>query len=85
MNVGIIQGSDSGDTEDVMEYIEKKLSKYKVENIHVENASLDDFTRFDILLLGISTCYGWYNTGWLWVALICFWPLGVYGIFKRYF
>ena len=40
-----------------MEYIEKKLSKYKVENIHVENASLDDFTRFDILLLGISTWY----------------------------
>lgn len=26
----------------------------------------------------------WYQTGWLWVALICFWPLGLYGIYKRY-
>lgn len=57
MNVGIIWGSDSGDTEDVMEYIEKKLSKYNVETIHVGNASVNDFVRFDILLLGLSTWY----------------------------
>ena len=57
MKVGIIWGSDSGDTEDVMEYIVKKLSSYNVENIHVENSSIDDFTKFDILLLGISTWY----------------------------
>ena len=57
MKVGIIWGSDSGDTEDVMEYIVKKLSSYNVENIHVENSSIDDFRKFDILLLGISTWY----------------------------
>tara|TARA_B100000780_G_scaffold243840_1_gene187216 strand:- start:1 stop:549 length:549 start_codon:yes stop_codon:yes gene_type:complete len=57
MNIGIIWGSDSGDTEDVMEYIVKKLSKYNVETIHVESASVHDFTKFDLLLLGISTWY----------------------------
>ena len=57
MNVGIIWGSDSGDTEDVMEYIVKKLSKYNVESIHVEKTNINDFTRFDLLILGISTWY----------------------------
>ena len=55
--VGIIWGSDSGDTEDVTEYIVKKLSKYSVESIHVDVAKIEDFKRFDLLLLGISTWY----------------------------
>ena len=57
MKIGIIWGSDSGDTEDVMEYMVKKLSKYDVESIHVESSSINDFTKFDLLLLGISTWY----------------------------
>ena len=57
MNIGIIWGSDSGDTEDVMEYIVKRLCKYDVETIHVESANVNDFTKFDLLLLGISTWY----------------------------
>ena len=66
MNIGIIWGSDSGDTEDIMQYIVKRLSQYNVENINVENTNIDDFTRFDILLLGISTWYdGDLQSDWL--------------------
>lgn len=25
----------------------------------------------------------WYNTGWVWVALVLFWPIGVYGLLLR--
>ena len=57
MKIGIIWGSDSGDTEDVTDYIEKKLGDYNVEKINVDAVKIDDFTRFDIILLGISTWY----------------------------
>ena len=27
----------------------------------------------------------WHNTNWLWFLLLFCWPLGCYGIYKRYF
>ena len=57
MNIGIIWGSDTGDTEDVSKYIEKKLVNYNIELIEVSSAQTDDFTRFDLLLIGLSTWY----------------------------
>ena len=57
MKIGIIWGSDSGDTEDVVGYIIKKIANYNVESINVADAKVSDFTKFDFLILGISTWY----------------------------
>ena len=57
MTIGIIWGSDTGDTEEVANYIKKKLEKYKVEILEVSSSETEDFTRFDLLLLGLSTWY----------------------------
>tara|TARA_B100000902_G_C27321423_1_gene924866 strand:+ start:4662 stop:5231 length:570 start_codon:yes stop_codon:yes gene_type:complete len=57
MNIGIIWGSDTGDTEDVTHYIKNKLEKYNVETIEVSSASTEDFLRFDLLMIGLSTWY----------------------------
>ena len=57
MKIGIIWGSDSGDTEDVVGYIIKKLNAYSVESINVASSKIEDYTRFDLLILGISTWY----------------------------
>ena len=32
----------------------------------------------------ISKGGSWYNTGWVWVVLILFWPIGLYGLIMRY-
>ena len=26
----------------------------------------------------------WWNTGWLWVVILFFWPVGLYGLYRRY-
>ena len=57
MKIGIIWGSDTGDTEEVAIYIKKKLEKYEVELIEVSSSSKEDFIRFDLLILGLSTWY----------------------------
>ena len=57
MKIGIIWGSDSGDTEDTTMYMEGKLSAYDLEIINVADASPEDFTKFDLLILGLSTWY----------------------------
>lgn len=57
MSIGIIWGSDSGDTEDVMEYMLKKLNNYEVETINVADANVSDFVKFDLLIIGLSTWY----------------------------
>jgi len=57
MKIGIIWGSDSGDTEDVVDYIIKKINHYDVESINVGSAKTNDFLRFDLVILGISTWY----------------------------
>ncbi|TBW46402.1 hypothetical protein EZI54_23230 [Marinobacter halodurans] len=31
----------------------------------------------------VQTKREWYQTGWLWVWLIVFWPVGLYGLWKR--
>ena len=57
MKIGIIWGSDSGDTEDTTMTMEGKLSSYDLEIINVAESSVEDFRKFDLLILGISTWY----------------------------
>ena len=57
MKIGIIWGSDSGDTEDTTMAMEGKLSSYDLEIINVAESSVEDFRKFDLLILGISTWY----------------------------
>lgn len=57
MKIGIIWGSDSGDTEDTTMTMEGKLSNYDLEIINVAESSVEDFRKFDLLILGISTWY----------------------------
>jgi flavodoxin I len=57
MKIGIIWGSDSGDTEDTTMTMEGKLTSYDLEVINVAEASVEDFRKFDLLILGISTWY----------------------------
>ena len=57
MKIGIIWGSDSGDTEDTTMTMESKLSAYDLEVINVAEADVEDFRKFDLLILGISTWY----------------------------
>ena len=57
MKIGIIWGSDSGDTEDTTMTMEGKLTSYDLEVINVAEASVEDFRKFDLLILWISTWY----------------------------
>ena len=56
MNIGIIWGSDSGDTEDIMEYIVKKLSQYNVENINVFHINVFIICTHDLITNSYITC-----------------------------
>jgi len=58
--IGIIYGSDTGTTEDVTLVLKDLLRDFYVEEIEVIevcNAEESDFTRFDLLLIGLSTWY----------------------------
>ena len=57
MKIGIIWGSDTGDTEDVSVYIKKKLVNYSVDLIEISSAEERDFICYDLLILGLSTWY----------------------------
>ena len=57
MKIGIIWGSDTGDTEDVSAYIKKKLVNYQVDLIEISSAEESDFISYDLLILGLSTWY----------------------------
>ena len=46
MKIGIIWGSDSGDTEDTTMTMEGKLTSYDLEVINVAEASVEDFRKF---------------------------------------
>lgn len=56
-NIGIIYGSDTGMTEDVTEIIVDAWKEDNIEVIEVSNVSKEDFTRFDLLIIGLSTWY----------------------------
>ena len=55
MKIGIIWGSDSGDTEDTTMAMEGKLSSYDLEIINVAESSVEDFRKFD----GLGDQYGY--------------------------
>ncbi|MCH2233995.1 MAG: flavodoxin [Crocinitomicaceae bacterium] len=54
--VGLIYGSDTGATEDVTRLFESFIGE-DLEIIEVSEAEVEDFKRFDVLILGISTWY----------------------------
>ena len=55
--VGIIYGSDTGVTEEITNDIASKIEAETLEVIEVCNAAIEDFTRFDLLFIGLSTWY----------------------------
>ncbi len=55
--IGIIYGSDTGMTEEVVGSIVDSWTASELEVIEVMNATKEDFARFDKLILGLSTWY----------------------------
>ena len=56
-SVGIIYGSDTGVTEEITSDIAGKIEAENIEVIEVSKADIEDFTRFDLLFIGLSTWY----------------------------
>ena len=56
-NISIIYGSDSGCTEEIARKIGKKLDICDSEIKEVSETKEEDFTKFKILILGVSTWY----------------------------
>ena len=55
--VGIIYGSDTGVTEEITNDIASKIEAENIEVIEVCKVDIEDFTRFDLLFIGLSTWY----------------------------
>lgn len=56
--IGLIYGSDTGATEAVSQELSSLLSNTnKMEQIDIYKAKPEDFSRFDYLILGLSTWY----------------------------
>lgn len=55
--IGLFYGSDTGCTEEVANKIQELLGEDLVETIDVFDASTDDFSNYDQLILGLSTWY----------------------------
>ncbi|MEM8999551.1 MAG: flavodoxin [Bacteroidota bacterium] len=55
--VGFIYGSDTGVTEEITNDIASKITAQSIEVIEVSKASVEDFRRFDLLFIGLSTWY----------------------------
>ncbi|MEM1337979.1 MAG: flavodoxin [Bacteroidota bacterium] len=55
--IGIIYGSDTGVTEEITNDIASKITSESLEVIEVCNVAIADFTRFDLLFIGLSTWY----------------------------
>lgn len=53
--IGLFYGSDTGCTEAVSEMIQEQLGTDVVELIDVYDASVEDFDRFDKIIIGLST------------------------------
>ncbi len=56
-NIGIIYGTDTGMTEDVVQYMVDSWKDDTLEVIEVSEAEKDDFLKFDLVILGLSTWY----------------------------
>ncbi len=56
-NIGIIYGTDTGMTEDVVQYMVDTWKDDTIEVIEVSEAEKEDFGKFDLLILGLSTWY----------------------------
>ncbi|MEE9361189.1 MAG: flavodoxin [Cellulophaga sp.] len=54
---GLIYGSDTGMTEEITQTITSLWEQYDMEVLEVANSSVEDFNRFDILIIGLSTWY----------------------------
>ncbi len=55
--IGLIYGSDTGMTEEITHNIVDEWSVGEIEVIEVSSASVSDFEKFDVLILGLSTWY----------------------------
>ncbi|MCH2042737.1 MAG: flavodoxin [Saprospiraceae bacterium] len=55
--IGLFWGSDTGITEEIVTIIADDLGSDQVDSINIFNASIDDFAKYDQLILGLSTWY----------------------------
>jgi len=57
MKIGLIYGSDTGNTEYVAEMLQKKWGETLVDVHNIFNTDVSVFERYDMLILGIPTWY----------------------------
>ncbi len=55
MKIGLVFGSTTGNTHDIAESIQERLSSHIDECLDIDAVELDDLTKFDVLLVGIPT------------------------------
>ena len=57
MKIGLIYGSDSGDTEEVSSKIAAKFNDYDITVLEIKNVDEKIILSFDFLIFGLSTWY----------------------------
>ena len=55
--VGLFYGSDTGNTEEVTEMIKEQWNFSELEVIEACDMSVEDYDRFQVIILGLSTWY----------------------------
>lgn len=55
--VGMFVGSDTGNTDEIADKIISKWKISELEVIDASNMTVEDYARFDIIILGLSTWY----------------------------
>lgn len=55
--VGLFYGSDTGNTEDIAHYVAELWKISEIELIEACNMTVEDYERFDIIIIGLSTWY----------------------------
>jgi flavodoxin I len=55
--IGIVYSFHTQNTSAIAEMVADKLVKYKVEKVNIEEASSDDFLKYDLLIIGSATWF----------------------------
>ena len=77
-------------TANMVDEVEKHLTSHLIETDNTEelnkflNRSKELQKIIEDSVAENTSSEEWYNTYWVWVWLLLFWPVGVYGLLKKY-
>lgn len=57
ITIGLFYGSDTGNTEEIAKELGKKWSLTQIELIDAAEMTIEDYSRYDYIIIGLSTWY----------------------------